>query len=204
MLFLLFQLGQDRYALEANLVVEVLPLVALKALPGAPRGVAGLIDYRGTPVPVIDVSALALGVAAVSRVSTRLLIVRFSSAQGGECSIGLIVERATEMLKCAAGDFRATGVETSGAPYLREVIRDRQGLIQRVDVAAMLGEELRAALFDNRGTIHPPPQNAPGSGQEETNACLRSAAREPQGPGNFVTFDGPATDAAGNNGVSRA
>ena len=148
MLLLLFQLGQDRYALEAGLVVEVLPLVALKGLPGAPRGVAGLVDYRGTPVPVLDLSALALGVAAASRVSTRLLIVRYCAAQGGERLLGLVVERATEMLKCAAEDFYNPGVETSGAPYLREVVRDRQGLIQRVEVSAMLGKELRAALFD--------------------------------------------------------
>lgn len=147
MLFLLFQLGQDRYALKAELVVEVLPLVALKALPGAPRGVAGLVDYRGAAVPVIDLTALALGVAAAARVSTRLLIVRYSPARNGERLLGLIVERATEMLKCAPEDFRATGVETSGAPYLREVTRDRQGLIQRVEVTAMLSEELRTVLF---------------------------------------------------------
>ena len=38
MLFLLFQLGNDRYALDASRVVEVLPLVELKHLPLAPRG----------------------------------------------------------------------------------------------------------------------------------------------------------------------
>jgi len=50
MLFLLFQLGQDRYALEASRVIEVLPLVSLKRIPQAPRGVAGLFNYRGRPV----------------------------------------------------------------------------------------------------------------------------------------------------------
>ncbi len=67
MLFILFQLGSDRYALPAGQVAEVLPLVALKALLGAPAGVAGLIDYRGTAVPVIDLSALALGRPAALR-----------------------------------------------------------------------------------------------------------------------------------------
>jgi len=36
-LFLLFQLGADRYALAADSVGEVLPLVTIKALPGSPR-----------------------------------------------------------------------------------------------------------------------------------------------------------------------
>jgi chemotaxis-related protein WspB len=44
MLFLVFQLGTDRYAIEAAQVVEVLPLVNAKHIPRAPRGVAGLFN----------------------------------------------------------------------------------------------------------------------------------------------------------------
>ena len=59
MLFLLFQIGKDRYALEASRVVEVVPLLALKELPQAPKGVAGLFNYRGALVPAVDLSELA-------------------------------------------------------------------------------------------------------------------------------------------------
>ena len=45
MLFLLFELGRDRYALDALQVAEVLPLLALKEMPLAPPGVAGLLNY---------------------------------------------------------------------------------------------------------------------------------------------------------------
>jgi chemotaxis-related protein WspB len=153
MLFLLFHLGQDRYALEAGQVVEVLPLVALKALPGAPRGVAGLIDYRGVAVPVIDLSALALGVPAALRVSTRLLMVRYLPPPGGERLLGLIAERATDTMKCAPEDFRSTGVESPGARYLGPVVHDPRGLIQRVEIAALLSDELRAALFPETAEV---------------------------------------------------
>ncbi len=37
MLFLLFQLGKDRYVLEAARVIEVLPLMDLKQIPEAPE-----------------------------------------------------------------------------------------------------------------------------------------------------------------------
>ena len=69
MLYLLFSLGPDRYALPAACVVEVLPWVAMKLLPGAPPGVAGLINYRGRPVPAIDVSENATGTPAIRAVS---------------------------------------------------------------------------------------------------------------------------------------
>ena len=41
MLFLLFQLGRERYALEAGQVAAVLPLLNIMGIPQAPRAVAG-------------------------------------------------------------------------------------------------------------------------------------------------------------------
>jgi chemotaxis-related protein WspB len=153
MLYLLFQLGQDRYALAANHVVEVLPLVAVKTLPGALRGVAGLMDYRGDAVPVIDLSALALGVPAVQRTSTRLFMVRYPLPGGGERLLGLTAERGTETMKCAPEDFRPTGAEGVGVRYLGPVVRDARGLIQRVELAALLTDELCNALFPETAGI---------------------------------------------------
>jgi chemotaxis-related protein WspB len=147
MLFILFQLGSDRYALPAGQVAEVLPLVALKALPGAPAGVAGLIDYRGTAVPVVDLSALALGRAAAQRVSTRVLMVKYPLARGETRLLGVIAERATETVARRPEDFKPTGVASEATRYLGPVANDPRGLIQRVEIDALLTPALRAALF---------------------------------------------------------
>lgn len=88
MLFLLFQVGNDRYALEANRVVEVIPLLTLKHLPRAPRGVAGLFNYRGQPVPALDLSDLLLGQPAAERLSTRIIIVQLENGTDTAMSAG--------------------------------------------------------------------------------------------------------------------
>ena len=67
MLHLLLQAGLDRYALEVNQVVEVLPLVHLHPLPQAPRGVIGAFHFHGTPVSVIDLSLSLTGHPTPSR-----------------------------------------------------------------------------------------------------------------------------------------
>ena len=59
MQFLLFSLGNDRYGLDTRRVVRVLPQLELKEIPQAPGWVAGLMNYRGQPVPVIDLAMLA-------------------------------------------------------------------------------------------------------------------------------------------------
>ena len=51
-------------------MLEIVPLLAMKRIPGAAAAVAGVIDYRGRPVPVIDLSELALMSAARRCMST--------------------------------------------------------------------------------------------------------------------------------------
>lgn len=149
MLFILFQLGRDHYALDATQVAEVLPLVQLKELPGAPPGVAGLFTYRGVPVPVLDLSALALGRPAHARLSTRLLLVHYPDPAGVRRLLGLIAEKATETLRRDPADFTASGVANDGAPYLGPVVPDARGMIQWIEVEKLLPPSVRELLFQS-------------------------------------------------------
>lgn len=144
MLFLVFRLGQDRYALDATDVVEVVPLVHVKRLPHAPPGLAGLIDYRGEAVPVIDLSELALRQPAQRRMSTRIILLRHGD--GSVPLLGLIAEKATTTLRREAAEFIATGVRNDGAPYLGPICADGGGILQWVDAQQLLSPELRHAI----------------------------------------------------------
>ncbi len=155
MLFLLFQLGNDRYALEANRVVEVVPLLALKRLPQAPGGVAGIFNYRGCPVPAVDLTELTLGVPAAERLSTRIVIVRYPDATGRPRLLGLIAEHATETLRTDAGDFVDSGVKIGGAPYLGPVLMDGKGPVQWLHEERLLTEPVRDLLFAESVALNP-------------------------------------------------
>ena len=148
MLFLLFQLGSERYALDAGQVVAVLPRLGVKAFPHSPSAVAGLCQYRGAPVPVIDLSELALGRPSANRLSTRLVLVQFLHPVSGPHLLGLLAERATETLRRDPEDFVAAGVSVEAASYLGPVTADARGLIQRIEVQHLLPASLRALLFD--------------------------------------------------------
>jgi len=147
MLFLLFQLGKDRYALGASRVVEVAPLLALKRLPQAPKGVAGIFNYRGRPVPAVDLCEMATGQPASERLSTRIIIVNYQHENGTEHLLGLIAENATEMLRKNTKDFVDSGVTMESAPYLGPVLMDAQGPIQWVNEQRLLAESVRELLF---------------------------------------------------------
>src|SRR5215210_1359987 len=105
MLFLLFQLGDQRFAMDIKQVAEVLPLVEITALPQAPDGVAGVFQYRGAPVPAIDLSQLTLGQPAPHPLNTRILLVRYPDEAGDTHLLGLIAEKATETARRDRSDF---------------------------------------------------------------------------------------------------
>jgi chemotaxis signal transduction protein len=99
MLLLLFQIGEDRYALDTANVLEVVPWVALKRVAHAPAGVAGLLDYHSAAVPVLDLRGLTTGQPSEVRFRTRLILVKTPPLAGGSGYrppiIGLLAERAT-------------------------------------------------------------------------------------------------------------
>jgi chemotaxis-related protein WspB len=147
MLFLLFQLGKDRFALEAERVVEVVPLLELNQVPQAPRGVAGILNYRGRPVPAVDLSELALGRPAGERLSTRIIIIHYPDATGRDRLLGLIAENATELLRREPKEFLDSGMTLGAAPYLGPMLLDNKGAVQLIQEQKLLSEPVRDLLF---------------------------------------------------------
>ena len=147
MLFLVFQLGRERYALEASRVVEVLPLLELKSIPQAPRGVAGIFNYRGRPVPAVDLSDLILGKPAGERLSTRIVIIHYPDDAGKNQLLGLIAEHATEIIRRDGREFIETGLKLGTPDYLGPVLMEKGGDIQWIREQRLLPEKIRDRLF---------------------------------------------------------
>ena len=147
-LFLVFRIGDERYAVQAIEVAEVLPRVPLKPIAKAPDWVAGVFAYRGAVVPVIDLSALTFGQPAQARTSTRLVLVNYRADETAPTQLlGLILEQATDTLRCHPSEFQPYGLDNRQAPYLGPVREDSQGLLQWVRVADLLDDSVRALLF---------------------------------------------------------
>jgi chemotaxis-related protein WspB len=151
MLFLQFELGQQRYALDAGQVAEVLPLVRLRPLLHAPRGLAGLLNYRGTLVPVVDLSEVTLDRPTPAHLTTRIVLVTCPDAAGSARLLGLIAEHATDTLRREPADFVASGVGRDGSAAAGRITTDERGVIQWLELGMLLPDTLRDALFAPAG-----------------------------------------------------
>lgn len=142
---LIFHIGPDRYALRLRDVVRVLPLLALKRLPLAPDTVAGLMDYHGAAVPVVDLCRLAGAAPAPQHFDTRILLIDYAGADGASHALGLLAERVRGIQELAPVALADSGV--AAAPFLGQVASDAEGIIQLVEPGQLLTDALRAILF---------------------------------------------------------
>ena len=145
---LVFHIGPERYALPLGAVARVLPAARLKALPGAPDYVAGLLDLHGEPVPVIDLSRLAGCPAEAIRYDTRILLIDLPVA-GQLRRLGLQAERVAGV-EALAGAPRDPGV--LAAPWLGAVAHSgSSGLLQLIEPSQLLAPDVATLLFGATG-----------------------------------------------------
>ena len=147
MLLLLFETSDGRYALESQQIVEIIPLLQAKKIPGAPTYVAGIINYRGLPVPVFDLCALAGEVPCRQYYSTRIILVEYPLAVDQKRLIGLIAERATDVVRCSEADIRSYGIllEKPAEPGAAET--GQEEIVQMFNVERMISADIVRGVF---------------------------------------------------------
>lgn len=133
---LVFTLGDARFGLHAMLVREVVRAVAIAPLPKAPAIVEGVINYRGTIVPVLDVrQRFRLDPAPLDPRQ------HFVVAQAGARLVALRVDRATELVTVSEASIRPAATAVPGTEYVAGIAQLPDGLLVIHDLERFLALE---------------------------------------------------------------
>jgi purine-binding chemotaxis protein CheW len=95
-----FRLGSDLYAADIMRVKEIVKLQQSAGLPYAPAFVEGVINLRGTIIPIIDLHKRFNLPGLLANQKNRLLIVSLSGQ-----IFGLVVDEVTEVISVAVEDL---------------------------------------------------------------------------------------------------
>ena len=142
MLLLPFSLNGERYAIDAAKVVEILPQVILRELPDAPDYVAGVFNCRGRIVPVIDLCRLVYKTPCSAHISTRMVL-----TMKKQQLIALLCDDVVETVSISEKILSPVPFENPATPYLSNLIKHDDGLMQLVEVDALFGESVDRLLF---------------------------------------------------------
>jgi chemotaxis-related protein WspB len=153
MLMLLFQINHQRYAIPSQKIVEVIPLVNLTKLTHTPEYFAGVFNYRGRIIPVIDLCQLINHQSCSEHLSTRIILVNHwdmdATAESTPHIMGLIAPRVIETSQVSDIDLIDVDIQIDKPPYLGKMIVDEQGIIQCLHVEYLLSEVQEAYLIED-------------------------------------------------------
>lgn len=134
-----FRLGEREYATPLSDVREVVRLEGLADLPGMTPPLAGVLDLRGTALPVLD-----LRTGAVPGARGDVLVLERERADGSEglvdgSTIGVAVDQVRAVVQ--AGELSPAGASPDQGvlpSYVVEVLRGELGVVFLVDLVKMV------------------------------------------------------------------
>ena len=166
---LTFQLAGEQYAVSVLQVREILRYEPVTTVPAAPAAVHGVLNLRGSVVPVVDL-AVRFGLPP-TEVGRRTCIVIVETESEGERAVtGVLVDAVSEVLELAPADVEpapafGTGVRVD---FLRGMARMGPKFALILDLDRVLStfelmappEEPSDGAFDEAGALAEEPAPA--------------------------------------------
>lgn len=138
---LAFLVDDARYALPAATVREVVRAVAIQPLPKAPEFVDGVVNFRGTIVPVLDVRRRCRRPAAPLHPDQHFIM-----AWAGPRLVALRVDRALDVVSVDARDVENASRSTPGTELVAGIAKLPDGVLVIHDLARFLALDEAAQL----------------------------------------------------------
>lgn len=140
--YLGFPLGAERFAIEILRVQEIRALGAITPIPNAPAHIRGVINLRGTVVPVIDLRLrFGLSTSADPRFAIILVVTAHNRI------VGLIADAVPKVLTISSNEISpppdfGQRVDLS---FVSNVLHRSDELVLMLDLDRLLGSELDCA-----------------------------------------------------------
>jgi purine-binding chemotaxis protein CheW len=178
-----FRVGGEEFGLDVFAVHEILRYTGVTPVPKAPAFMEGVLDVRGTLVPVVDLRKRFEVADTATGDDTRIVLVEFQGER-----LGLVVDAVTEVLRVPETAVMPAPKYVAGlaAEFIRGIVRLENRLIVLLDMDRILSSDeriaLEAARFDGGDA-------ADGPDPGEVNAV--PAAMMEEGEGEGATIPGP-------------
>ena len=150
--YLSFNLGGEDYGVDILRVQEIRGWEELRPLPDTPEYVKGVLDLRGTIVPIIDLR-IRMNMTDVEYHPTTVIIVLSVQKEGAESQlVGAVVDAVSDVLDVSEKEIRKAPEIGSrmNDRYMRGMVSRDERMVVLLDVDQLFkANEL--GLLDNLG-----------------------------------------------------
>jgi purine-binding chemotaxis protein CheW len=96
--YLTFKLGEEVFALDVNVVREILDFTTITKVPQTPEFMRGVINLRGSVVPVVDMR-LKFGMSATEKTVNTCIVVVEVALGSEQAILGALVDSVQEVFE---------------------------------------------------------------------------------------------------------
>src|SRR5580692_9920902 len=143
---LTFAIGDVTYGIDIPCVQEIRGWSPVTRLPQAPADVLGVLNLRGSIVPILDLR-LKFGSTNVQYTPITVIIVVSVQSAKGPREFGMVVDGVSDVIDITAADVKPApdlGAAGSSA-YIRGLVQVAGRMVVLLDVELLIGREFAAA-----------------------------------------------------------
>lgn len=146
--YLSFVLGDNLYAIPVGQVEVVLEMQPITRVPNAKKNIRGVINHRGSVVPVIDLAS-SFEMENRQAADSNSIVVLQIEFEGELISFGMLADGVREVIELDASHIEAVpdlaksrinGMADSGEKFVQAIAHVNNGFIILVDMDALFQE----------------------------------------------------------------
>jgi purine-binding chemotaxis protein CheW len=103
--YLSFNLGEEQFAANVGKVLNILEMTKITEVPKAPDYMKGVINLRGTVLPVVD-TRIKFGMTATEYTTNTCIIVMEVQMEGEQVQVGALVDSVQAVLEIDTDDIQ--------------------------------------------------------------------------------------------------
>ncbi|MCB2195218.1 MAG: chemotaxis protein CheW [Bacteroidetes bacterium] len=103
--YLSFNLGQEQFAANVGKVLNILEMTKITEVPKAPDYMKGVINLRGTVLPVVD-TRIKFGMTATEYTTNTCIIVMEVEMEGEQVQVGALVDSVQAVVEIENEDIQ--------------------------------------------------------------------------------------------------
>lgn len=168
--YLTFKLGDEVFALDVIQVREVLDMSAITKVPRAPDFMRGVINVRGSVVPVVDLR-LKFGLPKAEQTLDTRIVVMELCLDDEPTVLGAIADSVHEVLELDPGQIeKSPRIGTRWrTEFIRGIGKQDDQFIIILDIDRVFSTD-ELALVEESGTVDPEEEGTPEDATEEAGA----------------------------------
>jgi purine-binding chemotaxis protein CheW len=140
---LTFCLGSETYAVDILLVQEIRGWTPVTRLPQAPTYLLGMLNLRGSIVPVIDLR-IRFGLEQAPFTPLTVIVVLAVQTSSGHREFGLVVDSVSDVVDIDAADLKET--PSMGSKTSVDLIKGLAAIADRMVILLNVDELIRRDL----------------------------------------------------------